>query len=78
MGESGLMTHMLPRAMRSVEPWLREKVLDTRFWDDKYDTTHVGEFDLPAPTTAEQKVFWERYSGQPNPLEGKKIVAVNW
>ena len=48
-GEAGLMTHMLPRAMRAAEPWLREHVTDARFWDEQYDTTHTGEFDLPTP-----------------------------
>jgi hypothetical protein len=76
MCESGLMTHMLPRAMRSVEPWLREKVQDARFWDDQYDTTHTGDFDLPTPTAEDQKIFWERYSEQPNPLEGKTVIGV--
>lgn len=37
-GERGLMTHMLPRAARAVEPWLREHVTDPRFWDGEYDT----------------------------------------
>jgi|TARA_R110000824_G_scaffold86938_1_gene214667 hypothetical protein len=49
-GEEGLMTHMLPRAMRAVEPWLREHVTDPRFWDDKHDTTHTGEVELPVLT----------------------------
>lgn len=38
-GETGLMTHMLPRAMRACEPWLREHVTDPRFWDGEYDPT---------------------------------------
>ena len=29
-GESGLMTHMLPRAMDAVRPWLEEKVTDIK------------------------------------------------
>lgn len=37
-GERGLMTHMLPRAARAVEPWLRKHVTDARFWEDEYDT----------------------------------------
>jgi hypothetical protein len=75
-GEKGLMTHMLPRAMRAVEPWLRDKVKDTRFWDGEYDTNHLGTFDLPLPTEEDQKVFFERFAAMPNPLEGKKVIAV--
>ena len=35
-GEKGLMTRMIPRALKAVRPWLREKVLDARFWDGEY------------------------------------------
>jgi hypothetical protein len=33
IGERGLLTHMLPNVKRSVEPWLRKHVPETRFWD---------------------------------------------
>lgn len=75
-GEKGLMTHMLPRALRAVEPWLREHVTDARFWDGEYDTTHVGEYKLPLPTDADRQAMLNRYLEQPNPLEGKKVIAV--
>ena len=75
-GEKGLMTHMLPRAMRAVEPWLRKHVTEQRFWDGEYDTTHTGEYALPEPTAFEQEAMLERYRAQPNPLEGKEVVAV--
>ena len=74
-GESGLMTHMLPRAMRAVEPWLREHVTDSRFWEDEYDTTHTGEYVLPEPTAEDRAAMFERYMAQPNPLEGKAVVV---
>ena len=67
-GESGLMTHMLPRAMRAVEPWLREHVKDDRFWDGEFDTLHVGEFNLPDPTERERTEMFDLYKEQPNPL----------
>ena len=44
IGESGLMTHMLPRVMRSVEPWLRKHVKNERFWNGEFDQSHTGEF----------------------------------
>ena len=75
-GEKGLMTHMLPRVMRAVEPWLRERITDARFWDDAYDKTHTGEITLPTPTAEERKLMFERYVEQPNPLEGKKVIGV--
>lgn len=42
-GERGLMTHMLPRALVAVEPWLHEHITEPRFWDGGYDTTHIGD-----------------------------------
>lgn len=72
----GLMTHMLPRAMRSVEPWLREKITDARFWDGAYDRTHTGEIELPEPTEADRAAMSERYKAQPNPLAGKNVIGV--
>jgi hypothetical protein len=75
-GESGLMAHMLPRAMRAVEPWLREHVTDARFWDGEYDTTHTGEIELPIPTAEDRAAMFERYKAMPNPLAGKEVIAV--
>ena len=75
-GEQGLMTHMLPRAMRAVEPWLRTFVTGERFWEDKYDPTHVGEIELPMPTDEDRAEMFERYKAQPNPLIGKSVIAV--
>ena len=76
VGESGLMTHMLPRVMRSVEPWLRKNVKDARFWDGEFDTTHTGEIELPNPTNDERKAMFERFKAMPNPLEGKDVIGV--
>jgi len=75
-GERGLMTHMLPRAVRAVKPWLREHVADPRFWDGEYDTAHTGEYTLPEPTAEDRLAMFERYKAQPNPLEGKDVIAV--
>jgi hypothetical protein len=60
-GESGLMTHMLPRALRAVEPWLRQHVTDPRFWDDRYDPSHVGEYALPEPTAEDRNAMMKNY-----------------
>jgi hypothetical protein len=75
-GEPGLMTHMIPRAMRAAEPWLRANVTDPRFWDDQYDTTHVGDFDLPTSTAEERQQMFQRFAAQPNPLAGKQVMVV--
>lgn len=73
-GQKGLMTHMLPRAMRTVEPWLRENITDPRFWDGKHDTTHIGEIHIPRPSQDDREAMFERYKALPNPL-AEKITA---
>jgi hypothetical protein len=75
-GNEGIMTHMLPRAMRAVEPWLREYVTDERFWDGEFDMTHTGEITLPTPTKEDRALMFERYKDQPNPLAVKDVVGV--
>lgn len=76
VGEKWVMTHMLPRAFEAMQPWLREKVIDQRFWDGAYDTSHSGETDLIPMTAEERKGFWERYSKLPNPLAGKEVIVI--
>jgi len=73
-GETNLMTHMVPRAMRACEPWLREHVTEPRFWDGEYDTTHTGELELPASSEVDRAAMFERYAAQPSPLAGKKTI----
>ena len=76
-GEKGLMTHMLPRACRAIEPWLREHVTDQRFWDGEWDQEHTGEIDLPEPSAEDREKMFELYAAQPNPLAGKKVIGVS-
>ena len=75
-GEKGIMTHMIPRVCDAIRPWLEEKVRNGRFWNDKFDPTHIGEFDLPTPTEEERKAFWKSYQAMPNPLLNKKVIVV--
>lgn len=76
-GEGGIMTHMIPRVMQAVEPWLRENVTNPRFWDGEYDRSHVGEFNLPVPSQEARKEMFERFAAMPNPLAGKNVVLAN-
>ncbi len=76
MGQEGLMTHMLPRAMRAVEPWLKDNVIEGRFWDCRFDQTHIELVDLPEPTIEERKAMVVRYLAQPDPLDGKVVIGL--
>jgi len=67
-GEKGVMTHQLPNACRALEPYLREKVTDTRFWDGEYDTAHTGEIDVPPMNEAACAEMWKRYGAMPSLL----------
>ena len=72
----GIMTHQIPRAVKAIEPWLREQVPAVRFWNGEYDPSHEGEYDLAHMTADENAAFFERYSAMPDPLDGKKIMVV--
>ena len=72
VGESGIMTHMLPRAARALEPYLRKFALDDAFWFDVYDPTHIGEIDIPPMNNEEREEFWQRYSVLPSPFSASK------
>lgn len=75
-GDPGIMTHMIPRVMKAVKPWLQKHVEDKRFWDGKCDTTHVGEYKLPSPTEEEQAEMVESFKAQAKPLIGKGTIVV--
>jgi len=47
-------THEIPYVLQAMEPWLREKVTDARFWDCKHNTTHIGEYPI-VPMTPEER-----------------------
>lgn len=68
-GAEGVMTHQLPNANKAIEPYLREKITDPRFWDGKYDPTHVGDVDIEPMTDEERQEMWKRYIASPSPLE---------
>lgn len=55
--------------MKAMEPWLRERVTDERFWDGEYDPSHVGEYDVPVMTKSESAAMFERYGKMPSLLE---------
>lgn len=76
IGEKGLMTHMLPRVYRAVEPWLRQHVTDARFWNGEYDTSHTGTIELPEPSESDRKAMLQRFLEQPSPLAGKTVIPV--
>jgi hypothetical protein len=68
-GMDGLMTHMLPNVMRATTPWLKNKVVGEEFWNDEYDTSHVGEYHLPPMDACERDEMMERYKALPHPFE---------
>lgn len=75
-GGGGIMTHMIPRVMKAIEPWLRTKVVDDVFWNGEFDTTHTGDFELEPMTEAENAEAMGRYVEMPNPLDGKEVIVV--
>lgn len=68
IGVEGLMTHQLGNANKALEPYLRNAIPDQRFWDGKYDITHVGDYPIVSAEGAERDEILERYKGLPSPL----------
>lgn len=69
IGEKGIMTHQLPNAMRALEPYLRQRVPEPKFWEDVYDTTHTGGYEVAPLDEQERAEFWEAYRDLPSPFE---------
>ena len=67
-GLPGLMTHQIPNAMTALKPWLLDNVTEPRFWDDRFDITHVGDIELPEMTEAECDALLDRFVYTPSPL----------
>lgn len=53
-------TDLLNIIRKAMEPFLRAKVRDSKFWEDAVDTTHVGEFDIQPMSAAEREEFQDR------------------
>lgn len=70
-GIDGVMTHMIPNMMMAMDPWLKEKVVDSKFWDGEYNLDHCGEFEIEPMNDQEQKLVLQRYSELPHPFAGK-------
>lgn len=67
-GAPGLMTHQIPNAMRALEPYLQEHIQDSRFWDGKYDVTHIGEIEVPVMDKDAANAMFDRYEAMPSSL----------
>ncbi len=70
-GMGVILTHMIPNAMRAIEPWLKEKVIDPRYWDGEYDPEHLGEHPISPMNKVEQAKMLERYKALPHPKLSK-------
>lgn len=68
-GEKGVMTHNLPNAFKAMQPFLRGRIKDPRFWDGAWDITHVGETDIAPMTKDEKASFWLEFGKLPHPFE---------
>lgn len=60
-GEGGVMTHHLPDAVLSLEPYLRDVAPDLRLWDGVYDPLHVGDVFVPPMTADQLNEFFKRF-----------------
>ena len=76
-GETGLMTHMLPRVLNAITPFLKKHITDPIFWNNTFCPELTGEIEIPTPTVEERKIMFNIFKSLPNPLESKEtIVAI--
>jgi hypothetical protein len=66
IGETGLMTHMLPNMLEAVEPWLRQHITDPDYWDGVYNPNCTGSYTLPEPTPDERDQMKKIYQSLPS------------
>lgn len=70
------MTHMLPRALRAIQPIVERKFPDMPR-EGYYPKYEHGDLMVEITLSEEEKKeFWKAYSDQPNPLEGKTVIHV--
>lgn len=60
-GEKGIMTHNIPNALKAIKPYLKSKVEDPLFWDNKYSPNHIGEIQIEPMGKDEQEEFWKLF-----------------
>ena len=68
VGIPGVMTHQIPNAMRALDPWLRSKLADDRFFNGEYDPSHVGEYEIAPMTESEREAFSDAFLARPSLL----------
>lgn len=56
-GIEHIFTHMLPKFHSAMLPYLKNNIKDPIFWNDKYDTSHIGEIELKTMNTIEKQEF---------------------
>lgn len=71
-GMEGIMTHMLPNILTTMLPWLKSKVTDCRYWDDQFDTSHTGTYEITPMNADDKKEVMQRYSDLPHPFFKRK------
>ena len=60
VGAQGVLTHQIPAALEALKPWLQDKVKDDRFWNNKYDPEHSGDFVVSPMTDMESTNFFDK------------------
>tara|TARA_R110002012_G_C11416004_1_gene587639 strand:+ start:361 stop:651 length:291 start_codon:yes stop_codon:yes gene_type:complete len=59
-GVESVFTHQIPVFLDAINPWLKEKIIDPKFWDGKHDRGHKGEIAIKPMNANEQDLFNKR------------------
>lgn len=60
-GEKGIMTHHLPRALRALQPILKERELPKDLFEKVYLPDEVGEINVPPFNATKLAKFWANF-----------------
>ena len=52
-----VMTHQIPAMLELLQPYLKNKLVDARFFDGEFDLSHIGDTDIEPMTDEEEAIY---------------------
>jgi hypothetical protein len=52
-----VMTHQIPEMLKLLQPYLKNKLADARFFDGEFDLSHIGDTDIEPMSDGEEALY---------------------